>query len=408
MTTRFFLWLVGLFTAAIGLAVLARFNPGNVVLFYPPYRIDVSLNFFIVALVAGFVLLLLIVNTVRATMALPRRVEEYRSMRQLRESGRALQDALRAYLEGRYGRVEKSARKATESPEHAGLAALLGARAAQRLHESARRDQWLATAAADTSVRTARLVSTVELLSEDNKDTDAALAALQELNTNGIRHAQALRLALKVNQNSRNWPEVLRLVRLLDKHNALHPALSRRLRDMAYEALLPKAGEDAEALKKLWATIPSADRLSPLVASLAANAFVKTGRQQDAADILEKALAAQWDARLLRAYRDCAASEGTATLLAQIEQGEQWLRERPNDAELSLLLGALCQRQKLWGKAQRHLEQAVLGATDRLTLQEAHLRLAQMYEALGQADAAATHFRLCALTTKVPPAKSSN
>jgi HemY protein len=407
VTTRFFLWLVGLFAAAIGLAVLARFNPGNVVLFYPPYRIDISLNFFIVILLLSFLLLLLIVNTVRATMALPRRVEQYRAMRQLRESGRALQEALRAYFEGRFGRVEKSARKAAQSAEYAGLAALLGARAAQRLQEPSRRDQWLTEAAADNSLRTARLMSAVDLLSEDNKDLDAALAALQELSSSGIRHAHALRLALKVNQSARNWPEVLRLVHLLDKHNALHPTLSRRLRDLAYEALLPKAAEDAESLKKLWATIPAVDRQSAAVASLGATAFMKIGRQQDAADILQKALAVQWDVRLMRAYRQCAAPEGSAILLSQIEYVEQWLRERPNDAELALLLGALCQKQKLWGKAQRHIEQSVLGASDRITLQEAHLRLAQMYEVLGQPEAAATHFRLCALTTQVPNSKSS-
>jgi hypothetical protein len=43
---RFFIWLMILLASAIGLAVLARFNPGNVVLFYPPYRVDFSLNFF--------------------------------------------------------------------------------------------------------------------------------------------------------------------------------------------------------------------------------------------------------------------------------------------------------------------------------------------------------------------------
>ena len=48
---RFFLWLLTLFAAAIGLALLARFNPANVVLFYPPYRVDISLNFFLVMLV---------------------------------------------------------------------------------------------------------------------------------------------------------------------------------------------------------------------------------------------------------------------------------------------------------------------------------------------------------------------
>lgn len=394
---RFFLWILMLFAAAIGIAVLTRFNQGNVVLFYPPYRVDVSLNFFILVLVAAFMLLLTIVNAVRATMALPRRVAEYRATRQVRESGRALQDALRSYLEGRFGRAEKSATRAAESPEFAGLAALIGARAAQRVQQPARRDQWLAAAAQDSSVRTARLMSTVELLSEDNKEADEALAALHELNANGIRHAQALRLALKVNQNTRNWPEVLRLVRLLDKHEALHPTLSRRLRDLAYEALLPKADDDIEALRKLWSTVPTADRLSPSVAMLAANAFVKAGRPQDAADILEQSLAQQWDVRLLWAYRQCAAPEGSAALLAQIEQAEHWLRERPNDAELSLLLGALCLRQKLWGKAQRHLEQALLGATETATRQEAHLRLAQMFEALDQPETAANHYRECAL-----------
>ena len=171
------------------------------------------------------------------------------------------------------------------------------------------------------------------------------------------------------------------------------------LRDMAYEALLPVASEDPESLRKLWTTIPPADRVSPGVAAIAANAFMKIGRQQDAADIVEKALAVQWDARLLRAYRNCAAPEGSATLLAQIEHGEHWSRERPNDAELALVLGVLCVRQKLWGKAQRYLEQALAGNVDRAIAQEAHLRLAQMHETLNQVEAAATHYRQCALTT---------
>ena len=47
---RIFLWLVVLLATAIGLAVMARFNAGNVVLFYPPYRVDLSLNFFLLLL----------------------------------------------------------------------------------------------------------------------------------------------------------------------------------------------------------------------------------------------------------------------------------------------------------------------------------------------------------------------
>jgi len=402
---RFFVWLMILLASAIGLAVLARFNPGNVVLFYPPYRVDFSLNFFIVVLLASFSFVLGILAAVRATMAMPRQVEQYRAMRQLRESGRALNEALQSYLEGRFGRAEKLAERAANSPDNAGLAALIGARAAQRMQQPSRRDEWLLKADEDIHLRTASLMTAVELYAEDVKETDRALDALRELNTSGIRHTQALRLALKVHQNARNWPEVLRLVRLLDKHKSLHPTLSRRLRDMAYEALLTKASEDPESLKLLWSKVPSEDRVSTVVAVQAGNAFIKIGQQIEASSILEAALATTWDSRLLRAYRLGAAPEGSSTLLKQIEHCEHWLNERPNDTEISLALGVLCLKQKLWGKAQRHLEQSLSGG-DLSTRQEAHLRLAQLHEELNQPETAADHYRQCAMSLLPLTAKS--
>ena len=396
---RFFLWLLSLFAAAIGLAVMARFNPGNVVLFYPPFRVDLSLNFFIILLVGLFLVLYAIVSTLRATLQMPARVEQYRAAKLQRDSNRALHDALKAFLEGRFGQAEKSSNRAAALPANAGLAALIGARAAHRLLQPARRDAWLQKAEQDHGLRTARLMTSIELLAEDIKEGEGALAAWNELNASGIRHLHALRLALRVNQNARNWQEVLRLVRLLDKRSALHPTLSRRLRDLAYEDLLPAAGHDVPTLKALWSKVPTVDRVSPAVAVCAAQAFMALGQQQEAAAICEKALATQWDVSLLRAYRHCAATEGSATLLTQIENGENWLKERPNDAELALTLGVLCLKQKLWGKAQRYLEQALSDASERGTVQQSHLQLAQLHEALSQPEQAATHYRQCAITT---------
>jgi HemY protein len=53
----------------------------------------------------------------------------------------------------------------------------------------------------------------------------------------------------------------------------------------------------------------------------------------------------------------------------------------------------------LWGKAQRYLEQALSDVTDPAMVQDAHLKLAQMHEALGQPEEAAAHYRQCALAT---------
>lgn len=149
---------------------------------------------------------------------------------------------------------------------------------------------------------------------------------------------------------------------------------------------------------RVWYSIPGADRVQPYVAALAAAAFNTRGLHDEARGIVEKALDHEWDDRLVRAYRQSAAAEGSPELLAQIERCEQWQTQRPTDAELALTLGTLCLKQKLWGKAQHFLEQALSDAEETTAVREAHLKLAQMHEALGQDTQAHGHYRQCALT----------
>jgi HemY protein len=281
-------------------------------------------------------------------------------------------------------------------PENAGLAALIGARAAHRMREPARRDAWLAGVAHDNALKTARLMTIIELLVDEHQPEEA-LAAVSELNASGQRHIHALQWSMKAHQQARNWPEVLRLVRILDKRKALHPALAVRLREMAYEALLSEEGRDPEAIRRVWAGVPAADRSKPYIAARAAQAFNASGLQDEARVIAEEALKAEWDERVVRAYRDAAGPAGSPALLAQIEHCEAWLRGRPNDPELALTLGSLCLRQKLWGKAQRYLEQALSDATHSGMVRDIHLKLAQLHEALGQEAPAANHYRQSAL-----------
>jgi HemY protein len=395
---RLFISLLILFTAALTLAVGARFNPGNVVFFYPPYRIDLSLNFFILLVGLLFLVLYGVLQTVRGAQMMPTRVAAYRREKREREGNRALRDALKFLFEGRFGHAEKAAMRATDSPENAGLAALIAARAAHRMRQDDRSNIWLAKVGQEPSLKTARLMTAMEL-AVDADHPEAALSAVGELNASGTRHIHALRLALKANQRAENWPEVLRLVRLLDKRNALHPTLSRRLRELAYEDLLTSQAHDAESIRRTWASVPTEERVQPSVAARAAQAFNAKGLHDEARAIIEKALAVEWDERLIRAYGNSAAEEGSPALLAQIERCEEWRKKRPVDPDLELTLGSLCLRQKLWGKAQVHLEQALSDAAEAETVREAHLKLAQLHEALHQPEQAAAHYRQCALAT---------
>src|SRR5450830_1725607 len=116
---RLFLWLLALMAAAIGIAVTARFNPGNVVLFYPPYRVDLSLNFFVLLQVLLFILLYLLVRAVRATVRMPAQVAAYRYRKRERDSNKGLREALKALFEGRFGRADRRARRAPHAPVRA-------------------------------------------------------------------------------------------------------------------------------------------------------------------------------------------------------------------------------------------------------------------------------------------------
>jgi HemY protein len=54
-----------------------------------------------------------------------------------------------------------------------------------------------------------------------------------------------------------------------------------------------------------------------------------------------------------------------------------------------------------------HLERALSGATEADVVREAHLKLAQLHEALGHAQEAAAHYRQCALATVLPGGRNT-
>jgi HemY protein len=329
---------------------------------------------------------------------LPAQVAEYRRKKQEDEGNTALRDAMKSLFEGRFVQAEKSAVKARELPENAGCAALIGARAAHSLSQTARCDAFLDSLKRDEAFRTARLMTELELLVRNNQ-TRAALEVLDELNASGTRHVQAQRWALKAHQQAKNWDEVLRLVQSLDKHHAIKPVLADRLRELAYADLFSSGSYDTESVRRLWQKVPEADRVRPYIAVRAARAFIAAGLGDEARELLATAIRSDFDDRLLRAYRGAAAEAGSEALLKQIENCEAWMEAHPSDSELILTLGALCFKEKLWGKAQNNLDRATYRQEDPAIAREAHLLLAQLHETLGRPEEAAKHYRESALAT---------
>jgi HemY protein len=379
-----------LFAVAVALALAARFDPGNVVFFFPPYRVDLSLNLFLLLAVLVFFMLYGLVRLASKTVNMPQRVAEYRRRQLERRSYKALRSALQSHFEGRYGHAESQAQLAQELPETAGLAALIAARAAHRMNEFTRRDNWLKSAEAQADLRAARLMTEAECLI-DARDARRALAVVNQLHTAGARHIQSLRLALKANQYAGEWQEVLRLQRTLNKRDAIHPAAMRQIKSQSYNALFKAREGDGYALINFWQSVPTGDRRIPEVALAAARAFNAAQLGYQARVVLEGALASEWDERLVMEYAQCREENSQP----QIEQAERWLNRHPSDVHLQYVLGVLCARQQLWGKAQSFLQTALKG--DGALARPAHLELARLYEEIEDAGQAAQHYRLAAL-----------
>ncbi|HTT10510.1 MAG TPA: heme biosynthesis HemY N-terminal domain-containing protein [Burkholderiaceae bacterium] len=381
-------WGVVLAVLAGAAALIASESGGNVVFFVPPLRVDVSLNFFLMSAVVLFLLVFWVARVVQKAVDFPARVAAYRQRRTEIGSSRALREALRSLFEGRFARAERAAQVAQRLREIAGLSALVGARAAHRMHEHARRDEWLARAADDRSMDTARLATSAELWT-DSREAQRALDAIVELQAGGGRHIQIARVALAANLQVGRWDEVLKLVRPLAKRRALHDAAVRRLKMLAYREKLQDARHDASVLLQTFESIPLEDRRMVEITLEGARLLNLAGRGRTAADAIEVALEARWDERLLDEY----ARAQALPVRERLERATAWLQRYPQDPALLRCLGLLCLREQLWGNARMYLMESL-----RLRVHPAtSLALARLAEQTDQGSEAAVHFREAAL-----------
>ncbi|MEO8937168.1 MAG: heme biosynthesis HemY N-terminal domain-containing protein, partial [Burkholderiaceae bacterium] len=402
---------VVVFAAAVGLALALSTDPGNVVVFYPPFRIDLSLNLVLLIEVVLFVVLYALIRIAKKTVQMPQRVALYRQRQSEKRASRALRGALQAHFEGRYGHAEREAEEAQELPETAGLAALVAARSAHRMREYARRDEWLRRAQADPGLRAAKLMTEAECL-VDAREGTRALAVVAQLHAAGARHIQSLRLGLKAHQYAGDWDSVLKLLRTLNKRDALHPVAARQIKTLAYRALFAARGDDAHALLALWQTVPNADKRIGDVSLVAAQAFNAARLGYQARVVIENALLSEWDPRLAEEYARSGDKVVEALFLegrgrdgrvvaedarSQIERAERWTREHPTDPSAAYALGALCGRQKLWGKAQAALRGALDLAPEPRLAAMIHLELGRVFDDIDDPVGSREHYRAAAL-----------
>ena len=381
-------WLIAflfLLIIAVAAALAAGFSKGYVLLVYPPYRVEMALSFFFVSLAVGFAALYGFIRLAIHTLRLPRDVRDYRLRRSRNRARSAMDQALTAFFEGHYRRAEKFAGIALKLQESPALSAVVAARAAHEQRNTEARDNYLKAAEiAAPENKLLQLIAQAEFLVEDRHAREA-LDVLDVAKVIAPRNPAVMRLEVRAHSVAKNWQQVLECLTQLYKFKDFDRKQLEPIRVNALREILSAKTLDGTALKEFWRKMSAADRLDAGLARAGANAFAGLGMSEQAQDIVERALANQWDSDLALLYAEIPSEKP----LTQIERAEVWLKSHPNDASLLLALGKLCTAEKLWGKAQSYIEASLSIESSR----DAHATYAKLMEKMGKSDEALRYNR---------------
>jgi HemY protein len=375
------IWLVLLAALAAVAATTFGRNDGLVSLYWSGWRLDVSLNLFLLSTLAACVATVLALRGVQSLLTLPERAREWRRHRREAGAQAALREALSEYFGARYSRAHKAALRAVALHEATpglegdastrGLAHLLAGASLHRLQDRPQRERQIAKleklqrknkgAMRDSEEALALLAAEWAL---DDRDAERALALLAALPPGVARRTQALRLKLQAQRLARDPAEALRTARLLAKHQAFSPAAAQSLlRSLAIEAI--EAARDGDQLERAWQQLDTVDRADPFVAARAARRAGALGDTARARQWLQPA----WE-RLAELSSD--EREAVALALARCLDGlgPDWLprlqaaeRALPLEASVLAVVGAAYAERGLWGKARPPLERAASAPT---------------------------------------------
>jgi HemY protein len=387
---KYLLWILLLFAAAAALTT-ASHNPGFVLLVYPPYRVELSLPLFIIMIVLAFIFSYGLVRLTAAALNLPEYVRKFRMERGKIKSRVLLDDALYAFFAGHYAAAEKASARAMELGDASILHPIIAARSAHEFRAYEKRDTYLSAADDNTAKGSIlRLIATAKFRL-DQHDPKGALSTLQELREAGIKnHPGALALELKAQQQAGNWDDVLNVLDQLQKRTAINDTTANQLRLQAWLEKI-RQQTDFPGLTSCLKNMPSDFKRRAKVASTAARALIQHDGSALAQQLLAESLNAHWESDLVTLYGDCPSDD----LIEQIKQAEKWLLQHKDDPELLLVLGKLCLRQKLWGKAKNYLDASLSVSPSHA----AYTTLGLLAEQSGRKDEAFKYYQQAAKMT---------
>ena len=387
---KFLLTAIGALVIAVVIAVIARDDPGYLVINFRDWVVETSVVMALVVVAATFVILYLVVRMFINTRLLPQRLQHWQQQRRGRQAMTELTNGLLEMTKGDWSRAEKLLLRHVDNSHTPLLNYLAAARAAQKLGHDERRDHYLQMAHKVMPGSELAIGLTQAELQLNQGQAEQALATLTLLQQQSPRHATVIKLLSRLYVELHDWERLLELLPSMLKRKVVSRDEAEKLELMAQSELLDQAAADSDVrrLHETWQRVGKSMQHNAMLVQIYVLGLIKHDQGKEAEDLLNQRLNQNWDQRLVRLYGQLNGTD----VSRQIRYAEDWLNHHRHDAALLLTLGRLCRRNRLWSQSRQYLEASL--AVDALDAQaETRLELARLMDEQGDKEQALNYYR---------------
>ena len=365
---------------AVAVTLMAQGNASKVLIFFGQYRVDMSLNFAVVAILLLFLVLYVMMRAWRASSQLPGKFKEYWMNRKQNALLQANTQGLIALITGDEQGAQKALNQASKTGIETDLSYLIRAMSAIQADRYDVAEEILNQEKAKVGEHSHALVVLRGKVALSKQDFSGALSMLEAMDPLAAKLPQVQRLRMLALMGLARWQDALVQYRACIAVSALTNAEKNEALMRIYMGLGESAGQDASKMKEVLSNAKSAELENMGVLRMLATGLLRSGLVTAARTLLETALNQNYNKDLLPIYHQVAVLEPREAL----PNVERLLAQQPADLRLLELAADVCEREQLWGKAISRFE-AVYAKQP-----SAHVagKLERLYEAANQGERA--------------------
>ncbi|HEX4917555.1 MAG TPA: heme biosynthesis HemY N-terminal domain-containing protein [Limnobacter sp.] len=365
---------------AVGVTLLAQSNDAKVLVFAGQYRLDMSLNFVIIALLVSFFLLYLALRALRASSQLPARLKAYWQNRKQEALLKANTSGLIAFITGDEAGSKKALKAAVGTGVETDLSYLIRAMSAIQADRLDEAEEILGNHKAGNGEHAHARVVLHARVALAKQQYAGVLSMVESMDPMLARLPQVFRLRLMALVGLSRWKEALEQYRVCIQMPVLGQAEQAECLQKIYQGLCDVAGGNPQDMEQVLSNAKPIELESPAVLRSLATGLLRCGLVGAARTMLQTSLAQDYNADLLPVFHEAAVQQSRDALPFV----EDLLAKRPNDIRLIELAADVCEREQLWGKAISRFELVYA------KLPSAHIagRLERLYEAVNQGERA--------------------